>query len=67
MELIEVGDLVTLTTEICKDEVYRVNGVYKGIISVDCFQDGDMCIEDDNELKSIVTKEQFENMQYKVD
>jgi len=70
IDLIEVGDLVTLTSKYCENEVYRVIHTFKDnndtIIELDCFQDGTMFISKSEDIKSIVTKEQFESMEYKV-
>lgn len=70
IDLIEVGDLITLTSKYCKNEVYRVIHTFKdnndSIIELDCFQDGTMFISKSEDIKSIVTKEQFSSMEYKI-
>lgn len=70
IDLIEVGDLVTLTSKYCENEVYRVIHIFKDnndtIIELDCFKDGTMFISKSEDIKSIVTREQFESMEYKV-
>ena len=71
IDLIEVGDLVTLTSKYCENEVYRVIHIFKDnndtIIELDCFKDGTMFISKSEDIKSIVTREQFESMEYKVE
>ena len=56
IDLIEVGDYVNGEKVVDK---------YDYIIAFDGGQDGNWYIRDD-EIKSIVTKEQFESMEYKV-
>ena len=58
IDLIEVGDYVN------GKEVYSI-GLTIGILNTINFIDGTFIIVDD--IKSIVTKEQFEQMSYKVD
>ena len=66
IDLIERNDLITLTSKYCEDEVYRVIGNLKGLIELDLFEDGTMQITKDEDIKSVVTHEQFENISYKV-
>lgn len=65
IDLIEVGDIVTLRSEYCEDEIYRVIYSDNGSIEVDCLGDGWMTINDDD-IKQVLTKEQFAAMAYEV-
>ena len=65
IKLLKPGDLVTLTSEYCEDEIYRVIEAYDDMAVVDCFGDGYMNIYN-HDVKSVVTKEQFEDMMYEV-
>lgn len=66
IDLIEKNDLITLKNEYCKDEVFRVVGILKGVIELDLFEDGTLQIGNDD-IKTIVTHEQFENVAYRVE
>jgi len=70
IDLIEAGDLVTLTSKYCENEVYRVIHIFKDnndtIIELDCFKDGTMFISNSEDIKSIVTREQFEVIKYEI-
>jgi hypothetical protein len=57
LDLIEVGDYVN------GKKVYSL-GLTIGILNTINFEDGTFTIAED--IKSIVTKEQFENMEYKI-
>ena len=58
IDLIEVGDIIT-TNNLC-GEITKIDG---DKIYTTCY-DGEYCSAED--IKSIVTKEQFESMEYKV-
>lgn len=62
-KLVQEGDLIELTSEYCKDEIYRVTFIKDGVICLDCFGDGYITIDD---IKRILTKEQFAAMSYEV-
>lgn len=66
MDLIEKGDLVELTSEYCKDEIYRVIRTDAECIALDCFGDGFMCVGKNKDIKRILTKEQFTSGAYEV-
>lgn len=69
IDLIEVGDLVILASPYCEQNIYKVVNAFKGkhsSIELDCFGDGTMSIDEPKEIKSIVTREQFESMKYEV-
>lgn len=65
IKLLKPDDIVTLTSKYCEGEIYRVINVYDNIAVVDCFMDGSMHIDNDD-IKSVVTKEQFEKCTYEV-
>lgn len=65
IKVLKPGDLVTLTNKYCEDEIYRVIEAYDDMAVVDCFGDGYMNIYN-HDVESVVTKEQFEDMMYKV-
>lgn len=64
-DVIKEGDLVTINSEHCKDEVYRVINTSDNIIQVDCLGDGYMCLNG-VDIKEVLTKEQFADRAYKV-
>lgn len=66
MDLIEKGDLVELTSEYCKDEIYRVIGTDGECIALDCFGDGFMCVSKNKDIKRVLTKEYFTSGAYEV-
>lgn len=66
IDLIEENDLVTLTSKYCERDIYRVEGKFREYISLDTLGDGTLIINNSKDIKSIVTKEQFESMSYKV-
>lgn len=66
IDLIEENDLVTLTSKYCERDIYRVEGKFGEYISLDTLGDGTLIINNSKDIKSIVTKEQFESMSYKV-
>ena len=66
IDLIEVGDLVTIKSKYCDEDIYQVVEKNKQVVGLVCFQEGIMYVDNDD-IKSIVTKEQFESMEYKVD
>ena len=59
IDLIEVGDVIIGYTDVSKYEVIGKNGEY-----IETLEDRYVTI---NDIKSIVTKEQFENISYKVE
>ena len=74
IDLIEVGDIITLDSD---DNIYKVGGVPNNEVGLDIFYldknyDGeteDISIypkDMKKHIKSIITKEQFESMEYKV-
>lgn len=65
IKLLRSDDLVILTSEYCEGEIYRVINVYDDIAVVDCFMDGSMNIDNDD-IKSVLTKEQFKRGTYEV-
>ena len=69
IDLIEEGDLVTLNSKYCDGEIYQVVQKSDDIIGLDCFQDGTMYVDktENDDIKSVLTKEQFESMSYKVE
>ena len=69
IDLLIEGDLVTLASPFCGENIYKVLNAFKGkhsSIELDCFGDGTMSIDENYEIKSIVTREQFESMEYKL-
>ena len=66
IDLIEENDLVTLTSKYCERDIYRVEGKFGEYISLDTLGDGTLIINNSKDIKSIVTKEQMEQMAYKV-
>lgn len=66
IDVIQKEDLIELTSEYCKDEIYRVIGKDDECIALDLFGDGFMCIGKEKDIKRVLTKEQFEMMAYEV-
>lgn len=65
IKLLRPDDIVTLISEYCKGDVYRVIEAYDDNVLVDCFEDGYMTIYN-RDIESVVTKEQFKRGAYEV-
>lgn len=65
IDLVQEGDLVTIKSKYCEGDIYQVNVKCDDVVGLDCFQDGTMYI-DNNDIKTVVTKEQFEREMYEV-
>lgn len=66
INLIKKGDLVELTSKYCEDEIYRVTSSVNGVIALDCLGDGYMTCDMDEDIKRVLTKEQYAAMSYEV-
>lgn len=66
IDLIEEGDVITLTSKYCEGDIYKVDGAFHNGISVSCIGDGSMFIKNDSDIKTVITKEQIKQIEYKV-
>jgi len=65
IKLLRPDDVVTLISEYCKGDVYRVIEAYDDKAVVDCFGVVYMTIYN-HDIESVVTKEQFKRAAYEV-
>ena len=66
LKVIKEGDIVTIKSKYCKDDVYKVDREGDIVIGLDCIGEGTMYV-DASDIKQVLTKEQFESMSYKLE